>query len=68
MIKIINFKKRMIGWYNIEFLRDYLSLFWIHHIFLLDLYFFKWHDIKDEEICNPMEKIWVKKELYKERY
>ena len=33
----------------------------------LDLYY-RWHDIKDEEICDPMEKIWVKKELYKLSY
>ena len=38
------------GWYKVEFLRDYLRLFWIHLI------------------CDPMEKIWVKNELYKERY
>ena len=24
-----------------------------------------WHNIKDEIICDPMEKISVKKELYK---
>ena len=26
--------------------------------------YFKWHDVKKEEICDPMEKIWIKKELY----
>ena len=26
---------------------------------------FRWHNIKDERIFDPMEKIWVKKELYK---
>ena len=31
---------------------------------LLLIYIFRWHDIKDEEICEPMEKIWVKNELY----
>ena len=25
----------------------------------------RWNDIKDEEIYDPMEKIWVKKELQK---
>ena len=64
MIKIINLKKRMMGWYKIEFLRDYLSLFEFILLSCLGLYF-RWHDIKDEEIYNPMEKIWVKKELYK---
>ena len=26
---------------------------------------YRWHNIKDEGYCDPMEKIWVKKELYK---
>ena len=26
---------------------------------------FRWNNIKDEGICDPMKKIWVKKELYK---
>ena len=29
---------------------------------------FRWHNIKDERICDPREKIWVKKELYKSIY
>ena len=29
---------------------------------------FRWHDIKNESICDLMEKVWVKKELYKWRY
>ena len=36
--------------------------------FLAWIYIFSWHDINYEEICDPMEKIWVKKELYKWRY
>ena len=32
---------------------------------ILLIYIFRWHDIKEEGICDPMEKIWVKKELYK---
>ena len=28
------------GWYKIEFLRDYLKVFWIHPIFLLEFIFF----------------------------
>ena len=56
------------GWHKVQFLGDYLRLFWIHPIFLLGIYIFRWHDIKYEEIYHPMEKIWVKKELYKERY
>ena len=24
---------------------------------LIWIYIFRWHDIKDEEICDPMEKI-----------
>ena len=68
MIKRINFKKRVMGWYKVEFLRDYLRLFWIDPIFLVRIYIFRWHDIIDEENFDPMEKIWVKKELYKERY
>ena len=55
-------------WYKVEFFRDYLRLFWIYRIFLVRSYIFRWHDIKYEEIYDPMEKIWVKKELYKERY
>ena len=55
----------MIGWYKIELLRDYLRLFWIHPIFFFEFIFFRWHDIKDEEIFDPMDKNWVKKELYK---
>ena len=58
----------MMGWYKIEFLRDYLRLFWIHPIFLFEFIFFRWHDIKDENFFNPMEKIWVTKELGKWRY
>ena len=27
------------GWYKVEFLRDYLRLFWIHPIFLLEFIF-----------------------------
>ena len=30
--------------------------------------YFKWHDVKKEEICDPMEKIWLKKELYFKSY
>ena len=56
------------GWYKLEFFRDYLRLFWIHPIFLVKIYIFRWHDIEDKEICDPMEKIWVKKDLYKEIY
>ena len=26
--------------------------------------YFKWHDIKKKRIFDPMEKIWIKKELY----
>ena len=26
--------------------------------------YFKWHYIKKKRICDPMEKIWIKKELY----
>ena len=33
-----------------------LVLFSIHPIFFLKLYFM-WHNIKDEEICDPMEII-----------
>ena len=29
----------MMGWYKIEFLRDYLSLFWIQHIFFFEFIF-----------------------------
>ena len=39
MIKRFNFKKRMMGWYKIELLRDYLSLFWIHPIFFVEFIF-----------------------------
>ena len=67
MIKGINFKKRIMGWYKIEFSKDYLGLFWIHPIFFFE-FIFLGGMIKNEEICGPMEKIWVKKELYKESY
>ena len=36
--------------------------------FLVEIYIFRCHDIKDEEIYDPMDKIWVRKELYKETY
>ena len=39
MIKTINFKKRVMGWYKVEFLSDYLRLFWIHPIFLFEFIF-----------------------------
>ena len=55
-------------WYKVEFLRDYLRLFCIHPILLLGIYIFRWYYIKYEIFFDPMEKIWVKKELYKERY
>ena len=57
----------MTGWYKIEFLRDYLRLFSTDPIFWFEFIFLIWYNIKDEEICDPMEKIWVKKELYKWR-
>ena len=38
-----------------------LILFSIYLIFLFLLYFRR-HDIKKREICDPMEKIWIKKE------
>ena len=44
---------------------SYLILFSIHPILFFEFTFF---DIKDKEICDPMEKIWVKKELYFRRY
>ena len=39
------------GWFNVI----------MHSTFFLALIYFGWHDIKDEEICDPMEKIWVKR-------
>ena len=41
-------------------------LFSIHPIFLFEFLFFKWYNIKDEEICDSMEKFWIKKVLYLE--
>ena len=38
---------------------NYLVLFSMHHIFLLEFIFLRWYNIKDEEICDQMEKIWV---------
>ena len=26
--------------------------------------YFQWHNIKKEKICDLIEKIWIKKELY----
>ena len=40
-----------------------LILFSIHLIFLF-LLNFRRHDIKKGEICDPMEKILIKKEMY----
>ena len=59
MIKRITSKKRMIGWLKKELLMNDLVLFSIHPIFLFEFIFFRWYNIKDEEICDPMEKIWV---------
>ena len=36
---------------------NYLVLFSIHPIFLFEFIFFKSYNIKDEDICDPMEKI-----------
>ena len=30
--------------------------------------YFRWHDVKKEEICDLMENIWIKKELYFSSY
>ena len=30
--------------------------------------YFNWHDIKKKRIFDPMEKIWIKKELYFAEY
>ena len=40
-----------------------LILFSIHLTFFFLLYLRR-HDIKKGEICDPMEKIWIKKEMY----
>ena len=34
------------------------------YIMILLICISRWHNIKDEEICDPMEKIWIKMELY----
>ena len=63
MFRRINFKKRMLRWYKVDFLR----IIYHYFEFILNdslIYIFRWHNIKEEEICDPMEKIWVKKELY----
>ena len=50
--------------YDLEYLlRNKLSKFWFILISSLKIYF-KWHDVKKEEICDSMEKIWIKKEFY----
>ena len=36
---------------------NYLIFISIHRIFLFEFIFFRWHNIKDEEICDPIEKI-----------
>ena len=35
-----------------------LVSFSIYPIFLFE-FIFRWYNIKDEEICDPMEKFWV---------
>ena len=59
----------ILGWiYDLECLiRTYLMKFWFIFISFLKTYF-KWHDIKKKRICDPMEKFWIKKELYFEKY
>ena len=42
-------------------------LFLIHPIFFFKLYF-RWHNIKYGDNCDPMEKILIKKELYVSSY
>ena len=43
-----------------------LSMFiWNSSYMILLICTFRWHNIKDEGIFDPMEKILVKKELYK---
>ena len=50
--------------YDLEYLlRNELSNFYFILISSLTIYF-KWNDVKKEEMCDPMEKIWIKKELY----
>ena len=44
------------GWYNVEFLRDYLRLFWIHPIFLLEFIFLGGMKLKMEKFMIQWRK------------
>ena len=68
IIKRINFKKRVTGWYKVQFLRDYLRLFWIHPIFLVRIYIFSGMILKMKKFVIQWRKFEWKKELYKESY
>ena len=55
-----NFKMNL--WFRIV-IKKWVKKILNHLIFSFKIYF-KWHDIKKKRICDPMEKIWIKKEFY----
>ena len=61
MIKRINFKKRMMGWYKIEFLGDYLRLFWIHSIYLFEFIFLGGMTLKMKKFIIQWRKFELKR-------
>ena len=58
----------MIRWLKERILNEWFSIIFNPSHFLDWIYIFRWFNIKDEEICDPMEKIWIKKELYFSSY
>ena len=61
MIKRINSNKRMIGWLKDRILNELLSIIFNPSHFLVWIYIFRWHNIKDEGICDPWRKFEFKK-------
>ena len=41
-------------------LKGWLSII-LNSSYFLDKIYISWHEIKEKEICDPMEKIWVKR-------
>ena len=56
-----NQKSTLESWPNLAF-KVKLEIFEFINFSWLNLYF-RWHGIEEEEICDPMEKFWVKKEF-----
>ena len=66
MIKRINFKKRMMGWYKIEILKDYWRLFWIHPIFFFEFIFLGGMILKIKKFVIQWRKFELKRSYINE--